>query len=101
MKNLTFSVPVIACLSLSILSMLASTPAQAAGDASQGKALYESNCFKCHDTTIHTRPERIIFSKSALEKRVKFCDSNAGTHWNEQQLSDVVEYLNRTFYKFE
>ncbi len=73
----------------------------AANDIANGKTIYDKNCKGCHTTAIHTRPDRIIFSKRALSKRIKFCERMAGAHWSEQQLNDVTEYLNETFYKFE
>lgn len=75
--------------------------AAVSADAANGKKLYDGKCFACHDTTIHTRPEKIIFSKKALLNRVKMCDANANANWTEQQMGDVVEYLNTTFYKYD
>ncbi len=75
--------------------------AHAAGDPKHGENLYNAGCFSCHDTSIHTRPNSIIFSKVALRNRVKFCDANAGTHWPAQAIDDVTEYLNEAFYKFD
>lgn len=80
--------------------MFASSYALAATDTVNGEKLYNDNCQRCHDTSIHTRPDRIIFSKSALKKRVMFCESMAAAKWSEQQINDVVEYLNNAFYKF-
>ena len=70
-------------------------------DAANGKKLYHQGCTGCHNTEIHTRPNKIIFSKKALFKRIKFCDSMAGNHFNDQQVSDIAEYLNQNFYKFD
>ena len=81
-------------------ALLLSNPTLAA-DAANGEKLYNGGCFKCHDTTIHTRPDKIIFSKKALIKRVEFCEGNAGMNWNKSQIEDVAEYLNKTFYKYE
>lgn len=73
----------------------------AAGDIVNGEKLYRSACLSCHDTAIHTRPDKIIFSKKALRNRVEFCEGNAGTNWNASQMDDVTEWLNATFYKYE
>lgn len=72
-----------------------------AGDAKAGKELYDSRCFQCHDTTIHTRPNRIIYSLTALKNRVRFCETNAGLKWTDPQIEDVATYLNNSFYKFK
>lgn len=67
----------------------------------QGKKLYEAHCFSCHDSKIHTRPETIIHSFSALKKRVQFCQNNSQLNWSAAQINDVVAHLNDTFYKFK
>ena len=74
--------------------------AKAAADATEGKKLYETHCFSCHDSKIHTRPETIIHSFSALEKRVRFCQNNSQLNWSPAQINNVVAHLNNTFYKF-
>lgn len=74
---------------------------QAAADVEKGKSLYQAGCRGCHDESIHTRPDRIILSKGALRNRVQFCDANANTKWNSEQMDHVIEYLNQTFYKFK
>jgi len=88
------------CLAGFGCALLLANPAFAA-DPANGEKLYNGGCFKCHDTTIHTRPDKIIFSKKALIKRVEFCEGNAGMNWNKGQIEDVAEYLNKTFYKYE
>lgn len=84
---------------LSSLSVILS-PTLFASDIENGKKLYEANCHGCHDSRIHTRPNRIIHTYSDLVNRVKFCDSAAKTHFTETQMADVTDYLNSAFYKF-
>lgn len=67
----------------------------------QGKKLYETHCFSCHDSKIHTRPETIIHSFSALKKRVQFCQNSNQLNWSATQIDNVVTHLNDTFYKFK
>lgn len=81
-------------------------PAQAA-DAARGKALHDAHCTGCHNsimsgdpTAIFTRPQRIVRSFDGLQKRVRFCESMAGTSWSEADINDVIAYLNQSFYKF-
>lgn len=89
--------------SLSLIALLALTspPLLAAGNISAGKALHEKNCMRCHDNSIYTRKDSIIFSYDGLNKRVRFCEGSNNLAWNEQQIDDVVAYLNTTFYKFK
>ncbi len=83
------------------IGLAIATTAHARGDAERGKKLYMDNCLQCHDTGIHTRPDIIIFSKKALRKRVEFCDANAGSNFSAQDLTDVTEWLNSEFYKYD
>lgn len=82
-------------------SLISAPYVYAAPDVEKGKSLYQAGCRGCHDESVHTRPDRIILSKGALRNRVQFCDSNAGTKWNPEQMDHVIEYLNITFYKFK
>lgn len=83
------------------LGALLISPNANAGNAKQGKTLYDAHCFQCHDTTIHTRKNSIIFSLTALKNRVRFCETNAKLSWTDTQIEDVATYLNNTFYKFK
>lgn len=88
-------------LSALALGLAVTSTAHAQGDPAHGKKLYMDNCLQCHDTSVHTRPDKIIFSKKALRKRVEFCDANAGSNFSAQDLSDVTEWLNSEFYKYD
>ena len=72
-----------------------------AGDATRGHDLYEQHCLRCHNTSIHTRPNSIIHSLGALRRRVEFCESSNDMKWSETQIDDVVSYLNQRFYKYK
>lgn len=71
-----------------------------AGDITIGKKLYEEKCNGCHDTRIHTRPNRIIHTYDDLVNRVKFCDNASKAGFDSKQMEDVTDYLNDAFYKF-
>jgi len=95
----------LAVLSLG-LGALAAT-AQAA-DIQHGKKLHDQNCIHCHasivggnGTAIYTRPDRHIDSLAALNKQVHRCKNSLGVSWPEDQIQDVVTYLNQTFYHFK
>jgi cytochrome c2 len=70
-------------------------------DDENGEMLVKQSCQRCHDNSIFTRPDSIIFSYSALEKRVHFCESMAHAGWSQKDFDDVIEYLNRNFYHFK
>jgi len=83
-----------------LVVMMLVVPVIQAADAGNGKKLYDAKCFRCHDTKIHTRTDRIIHTYTDLVNRVKFCDAQTEAGFTAQQRDDVTEYLNNTFYKY-
>lgn len=71
-----------------------------ASNVENGKKLYDANCHGCHDTRVHTRPNRIIHTYGDLVNRVKFCDAQVKAGFSDDQIKEVSEYLNTEFYKF-
>ena len=89
-------------LGILITTLILSTMAFAKGDAKKGKILFDkSQCNKCHGTEVYTRENRKIKSLKALEKQVRYCDSQLSVNWFDEDISDVVAYLNDAFYKFD
>jgi mono/diheme cytochrome c family protein len=80
--------------------MVAASPA-AVADAARGKTLHDEQCTKCHGTDVYTRSDHFIKNREALAKQVQRCQLSAGAQWFDEDVNDVVEYLNATFYKFE
>lgn len=79
-----------------------------AADIQRGKELHDANCIRCHasivggnGTAIYTRPDRRIDSLEALNAQVHRCKNSLGVSWPEDQIEDVVAYLNQTFYHFK
>ena len=70
-------------------------------EPSRGEALYENHCRSCHESSAHTRDGRKVKSMTELRKRVAAWSIHGGLDWSEQEVDDVTEYLNRTFYQFE
>ncbi|VAX13745.1 hypothetical protein MNBD_GAMMA24-1494 [hydrothermal vent metagenome] len=100
-SNLLFILPL-------LLTSLLATNTYAAGDASNGKALHDANCIRCHKSimngdpdSIYTRKDRRINSYQGLENQVNRCKNNIGIAWPQEQINDVVTYLNQQFYKFK
>jgi mono/diheme cytochrome c family protein len=88
------------------VGLLAVTQVQAA-NIERGKELVQENCMTCHDSImggngneIYTRPNRRIHSLSELRQQVKRCKNSLKEPWPDDQIDDVVSYLNQTFYKF-
>lgn len=72
----------------------------ALADAARGKELHDSHCQACHDTSVYTRENRQMESVAMLTAQVQRCSGPASASWSEEQVKDVVDYLNQTFYKF-
>ena len=69
-------------------------------DSSEGKALHDENCSRCHDAQVYTRPDRRVTSLAELEAQVRRCDSALGTTWFDDEIAAVVQYLNEQYYEF-
>jgi len=68
--------------------------------AADGEVLYQKNCTKCHSTEVFTRDDRNVKSLEGLKARVKQCSLAAESKWVDDEISLVVDYLNKSFYKF-
>jgi cytochrome c553 len=73
----------------------------ALADAERGKQLHDEHCTKCHDDSVYTRDNRFITDKQALAKHVNRCALNTGAQLFDEDIADVAEYLNATYYKFK
>lgn len=80
----------------------------AAGDIERGRKLHKENCISCHanayggdGTGIYTRADRKIESLDGLHTQVTRCKTALDVPWPEDQIEDVVTYLNKSFYKFD
>ena len=80
------------------LALLAS-PAFAA-DIENGEDLHFTNCTGCHDESVYTRADRSVNSLDRLAKQVRFCKDNLELSWFDEDVDDVVEYLNENYYHF-
>lgn len=81
--------------------------AAGAADPEQGARLHAEHCTGCHAshvegsaTDFYTRPDRKIGSLPDLRRQVRRCRDNLGLQWFDDQVEDVVAYLNRDFYHF-
>ena len=78
--------------------LLTGLPAAQAADAKRGEQLVGENCTSCHDDSVYTRKERRVSSLAGLEKQVRRCEQNLGLRWFDEDIQDVVGYLNSTYY---
>ena len=73
-----------------------------------GKDLHDANCQSCHSSLmagnpdlIYTRSDRRVSSINGLRNQVTRCKTTVGVSWPDDQVEDVVEYLNTNFYKLK
>ena len=90
-----------------VLGIVFSSSAVAA-DASRGEKLHNEQCTRCHAQMfggngdgIYTRSDRRVTSYEGLQKQVDRCKNNLSIVWFDEDVADVVEYLNNTFYHFK
>lgn len=86
---------------LILVGALLMTQQAFAADPANGKRLFaKSQCLNCHGTEVFTRTDRKVSSLTALESQVRKCDANLNTNWYDDEILDVVAYLNQAYYKF-
>jgi mono/diheme cytochrome c family protein len=78
-----------------------------AANIENGKKLYEAHCTTCHSrmtggdgSLLYTRKNRRVNSLDALNNQVRRCESNLELKWFDEDIEDVVHYLNTRFYRF-
>lgn len=81
--------------------LLAATGPLMAADTGRGESLKQKNCMGCHEDGVYTRQDRRVSSLDGLEKQVRRCELTLGLQWFDEDVNDVVAYLNQTFYKFK
>jgi len=87
-------------------TMMAITLALLAGqavadvDAKHGQQLHNKSCVKCHDSSVYTRKDRFVANKDSLKNQVQRCNVNVGAQWFDEDVADVTDFLNTTYYKF-
>ena len=82
---------------LPLLGTLAAGPLSAA-DINHGKSLQQENCMGCHDDGMYTRKDRKVTTLDGLTKQVKRCELSLGLQWFDDDVADVIEYLNTIYY---
>jgi cytochrome c2 len=76
------------------------TTATQAADIENGNDLHFENCTGCHDSTVYTRDDRKVGSLARLGTQVRFCKDNLGLTWFDDEVDDVIAYLNKEYYHF-
>jgi len=76
----------------------------ATADEHPGKEIHDDNCLKCHkvthDEAFYTRKDRKTKDFKRLQSMVKMFDARMGTKMFDDEMEDVWNYLNDSYYKF-
>ena len=85
-----------------IISFIATALSSSAGaaDLKAGAKLHQDKCMQCHDSGVYTREQRRVTSLQGLREQVKRCELSLGLTWFDDQIEDVVQYLNDSYYNF-
>ena len=89
-------------ITMTLCGMLLASTAYADGNATKGKKIYAaSECVRCHQTNdMFTRKDKKVKTLPALNSQVRKCDSQLSTNLFDDEIEDVVAYLNKAHYKF-
>ena len=87
-------------ISILLLATCWSLSANAA-NIENGDELHFDHCTGCHDESVYTRENRNVRSLERLGVQVRFCKNTIGLTWFDDEVDDVVEYLNQTYYHFK
>ena len=90
-----FLFPIVAVLSVS--TQAATLP----GDAANGKKLHDASCTSCHNDSVYKRQDHKIKSLEGLTQQIRNCEHMTDVTLGKTQVSDLVKYLNETYYKFK
>ena len=72
-----------------------------AADIENGDELHFDHCTGCHDESVYTRENRNVNDLERLNLQVHFCKNTIGLSWFDEDVDDVVEFLNQTYYHFK
>jgi mono/diheme cytochrome c family protein len=82
-------------LALALLCAIAGTAS--AADGARGRALYETRCIACHETSVHSRGKRVAGNCAAIREQVIRWSRG---EWTAEEIDDVTLYLNERYYAF-
>jgi mono/diheme cytochrome c family protein len=67
-------------------------------DFERGRLLYENHCVVCHTPKVHRRVPPLPTDKDHLRFIVTVWVRHESMRWSQQDIEDVVHYLDRTYY---
>jgi mono/diheme cytochrome c family protein len=85
-----------------VLAMAVAAAGAQAQDARRGRQLYETHCFSCHYERVHERAasRSRVHSLEELRKEVALRAGLTGRPFTQEDLDDIVAYLDQSHYRF-
>ncbi len=91
-----------------LFALISITNIVQAVDLKNGKTVHDKNCTSCHiakygkdGSGVYTKKNRLVKNYSMLVQRVKACDINTNSGLHDDEVTNVIEYLNSSYYKFK
>lgn len=78
----------------------AAAEAQLKAEETRGAMLYSTHCAACHTSEIHWREKKLVTDFESLRFQVRRWQASIGQDWTEDEIADVVRYLNTAYYGF-
>jgi mono/diheme cytochrome c family protein len=100
MKPLRSILNITLCTLALCASQAYATKETSAQALAHGQKLVEQNCTKCHGDEVYTRADHRVKSLAALGKQVRRCKDNIGIQLFDEDVNDIIKYLNTKYYKF-
>jgi mono/diheme cytochrome c family protein len=66
----------------------------------RGRALYETRCIACHETSVHRRASRRATDFPALRREIERWSATLGGEWRAEELDAVTIFLNDRYYRY-
>jgi len=82
------------------VSTIIITASANAADIDNGSELHADKCTACHDSSLYIRENRRVQTLPKLGTQVRFCKDNLGIAWFDDEVEDVVGFLNKNYYHF-
>ena len=76
-------------------------PMPAEIQTSRGQLLYENHCLECHTSVVHIRNNRKAVTLTEVRNFVIRWSHELRLPWQEEEIDDVVRYLDQQYYKLE
>ena len=87
-----------AVLAVAVLS--SPMPGLAQDSAGRGELLYEGQCTKCHDKSVHNRESRRAKTYADIVAQVRRWSATIGSGFSDEDVNDIASYLNARYYRY-